>query len=142
MLIDQSITDFGQAILIDCHSMPHEALENMGPPGAGRPDVVLGDRFGATASGAVMDQVEAAFIAAGLKVARNMPFAGAYITQHYGRPSRHQHAIQVEIDRALYMDEATLTPSAGFDAFRDLLDGVIAALTDIGRVPAVRVAAE
>ncbi|EAQ08128.1 N-formylglutamate amidohydrolase [Yoonia vestfoldensis] len=142
MLIDQSINDFGQAVLIDCHSMPHEALENMGPPGAGRPDVVLGDRFGATASGAVMDQVEAAFIAAGLKVARNMPFAGAYITQHYGRPSRNQHAIQVEIDRALYMHETTLTPSAGFDAFRDLLDGVIAALANIGRVPAVRVAAE
>ncbi|WP_322891251.1 MULTISPECIES: N-formylglutamate amidohydrolase [unclassified Yoonia] len=141
-LLDESITTFGEAILIDCHSMPHEALENMGPAGAGRPDVVLGDRFGATASGAVVDQVEAAFVAAGLKVARNMPFAGAYITQHYGRPSRNQHAIQVEIDRALYMDEKSLTPSAGFDAFRDLLAAVIADLANIGRVHDLQVAAE
>ncbi|MFN3664065.1 N-formylglutamate amidohydrolase [Yoonia sp.] len=142
MLLDQSITAFGEAILIDCHSMPHEALENMGPPGAGRPDVVLGDRFGATASGGVMDRIEAAFADAGLKVARNMPFAGAYIVQHYGRPSRGQHAVQVEIDRALYMNERTLEPSAEFTAFRDLLARVIAQLADIGRVPEVRVAAE
>lgn len=141
-LLDESITTFGEAILIDCHSMPHEALENIGPAGAGRPDVVLGDRFGATASGVVVDQVEAAFVAAGLKVARNMPFAGAYITQQYGRPSRNQHAIQVEIDRALYMNEKTLTPSAGFDAFRDLLAGVITDLAGIGRMNEVRVAAE
>lgn len=141
-LLDESITTFGEAILIDCHSMPHEALENMGPAGAGRPDVVLGDRFGATASGAVVDQVEAAFVAAGLKVARNMPFAGAYIAQHYGRPARNQHAIQVEIDRALYMDEKSLTPSAGFDAFRDLLAGVISDLADIGLVHDLQVAAE
>ena len=142
MLLDQSITAFGEAILIDCHSMPHEALENMGPPGAGRPDVVLGDRFGATASGGVMDRIEAAFADAGLKVARNMPFAGAYIVQHYGRPSRGQHAVQVEIDRALYMNERTLEPSAEFAAFRDLLAQVVAQLADIGRVPEVRVAAE
>jgi N-formylglutamate amidohydrolase len=142
MLLDQSINDFGEAILIDCHSMPHEALENMGPAGAGRPDVVLGDRFGATASGVIVDQIEAAFVAAGLKVARNMPFAGAYITQHYGHPTRNQHAIQIEIDRALYMNEKTLVPSAGFDAFRNLLDGVVAQLADIGRVHDLRVAAE
>ncbi|WP_322892977.1 MULTISPECIES: N-formylglutamate amidohydrolase [unclassified Yoonia] len=142
MLLDQSITQFGEAILIDCHSMPHEALENMGPPGAGRPDVVLGDRFGATASGLVMDQIEAAFTAAGLKVARNMPFAGAYIVQQYGRPSRGQHAVQVEIDRGLYMNEKTLEPSAQFTAFRDLLAGVIVQLADIGRGPPLRVAAE
>ncbi len=142
MLLDQSINTFGEAILIDCHSMPHEALENMGPSGAGRPDVVLGDRFGATAGPAVMDQIEAAFATAGLKVARNVPFAGAYIVHQYGRPSRRQHAVQVEIDRALYMNEKTLEPSAQFDAFRDLLVGVTAQLADIGRVPEVRVAAE
>ena len=142
MLLDQSINQFGEAILIDCHSMPHEALENMGPPGAGRPDVVLGDRFGATAGPLVVDQIEAAFVGAGLKVARNMPFAGAYIVQQYGRPARGQHAVQVEIDRALYMNEKTLEPSADFAAFRDLLARVIAVLAGIGRVPQVRVAAE
>lgn len=141
-LLDESNNTFGEAILIDCHSMPHEALENVGPPGSARPDIVLGDRFGATAAGSVVEQVEAAFASAGLRVARNMPFAGAFITQHYGRPSRQQHAIQVEIDRALYMNEKTLEPSADFDAFRTLLTGVIAELTDIGRSAEMRMAAE
>lgn len=141
-LLDESNNTFGEAILIDCHSMPHEALENVGPPGAPRPDVVLGDRFGATAAGSVMERVEAAFASAGLRVARNMPFAGAFITQHYGRPARGQHAIQVEIDRALYMDERTLEPSAGFDAFKAMLNGVIAELVAIGMPEDQRLAAE
>jgi len=73
---------------------------------------------------------------------RNMPFAGAYITQHYGRPSRRQHAVQIEIDRALYMNERTVEPTANFDTFRRLLAGVIAELAEIGRPGEVRVAAE
>lgn len=141
-LLDESNNGFGQAILIDCHSMPHEALENVGPPGAPRPDVVLGDRFGATASGTIMEQVETAFSAAGLRVARNMPFAGAFIAQHYGRPARGQHAIQVEIDRALYMDEKTLKPHDGFSGFKTVLNEVIAAIAQIGRPVERSVAAE
>ena len=141
-LLDESNNRFGQAILIDCHSMPHEALENVGPPGSPRPDIVLGDRFGATAASAIMEQVESAFSAAGLRVARNMPFAGAFIAQHYGRPTRGQHAVQVEIDRALYMDEATLEPSADFAAFKLVLDGVIGELVQIGRAVDRQVAAE
>lgn len=140
-LLDESSNRFGSAILIDCHSMPHEALENVSTDGH-RPDVVLGDRFGAAASGGIVDRVEAAFAAAGLRVARNMPFAGAYITQHYGRPSRGQHAIQVEVDRALYMDETNLTRGAGFEAFRTILRGVIAEISDIGRPVDTSVAAE
>jgi N-formylglutamate amidohydrolase len=141
-LLDESNNAFGEAILIDCHSMPHEALENVGPPGSARPDVVLGDRFGATAASSVVEQIEAAFASAGLRVARNMPFAGAFITQHYGRPSRQQHAIQVEIDRALYMNERTLEPNDNFEAFRALLSGVIAEIADIGRADDQKVAAE
>lgn len=141
-LLDESQSRFGEAILIDCHSMPHEALENVGPPGAPRPDVVLGDRFGASAAGSVVEKVEAAFASAGLRVARNMPFAGAYITQHYGRPSRRQHAVQVEIDRALYMNEQTLKPNGNFEAFSTLLQGVIAEVATIGRPDDARLAAE
>ena len=141
-LLDESHAQFGQAILIDCHSMPHEALENLGPAGSLRPDVVLGDRFGAAAAASVVDQIEAAFQRAGLRVVRNMPFAGAYVTQHYGRPTRRQHAVQIEIDRGLYMNERTIRPSAGYDGFRALLDGVIAELAGIGRVEGLRVAAE
>lgn len=141
-LLDQSNNTFGEAILIDCHSMPHEALENVGPPGSARPDVVLGDRFGATAAGSIVERVEAAFASAGLRVARNMPFAGAFITQHYGRPSRQQHAIQVEINRALYMNERTLEPNANFEAFKTALNGVIAEIAEIGCADDLRVAAE
>jgi N-formylglutamate amidohydrolase len=141
-LLDESHARFGEAILIDCHSMPHEALDSISPPGHPRPDVVLGDRFGAAAAASVVERIEAAFAAAGLRVARNMPFAGAYVTQAYGRPSRRQHAVQIEIDRALYLDERTVTPSVGFDAFKAVLTDVIAEIADIGRPGDMRVAAE
>ena len=128
-LLDESLDQFGQAILIDCHSMPHEAIEAHARPGHPRPDVVLGDRFGAAAGRDVVDRIEAAFAAAGLRVARNAPFAGAYIAQAYGRPSRNQHVVQVEIDRALYMDESRIEPRPDFDAFRALITGIIAEIT-------------
>jgi N-formylglutamate amidohydrolase len=83
-----------------------------------------------------------AFASAGLRVARNMPFAGAFITQHYGRPSRRQHAVQIEINRALYMDEARLEPNADFDAFKSLLEGVVAEIVEIGAPSVERLAAE
>lgn len=131
-LLDESHARFGEAILIDCHSMPHEALDNIVRSGAPRPDIVLGDRFGASASSEIVDQIEAAFRDAGLRVSRNAPFAGAYTTQHYGRPSRRQHTVQVEIDRSLYMDEKAIRPRDDFAAFRRLLRGVIARIAEIG----------
>lgn len=132
-LIDESLDAFGEAVLIDCHSMPHEAIEAHARPGQPRPEVVLGDRFGAAAGREVMDAVEAAFAAAGLRVARNAPFAGAYIAQAYGRPSRGQHVVQVEIDRALYMDEARIVRRDDFEAFRALMTGVVARIAGSGR---------
>ena len=136
-LLDGAFQSHGQAVLIDCHSMPHEAMDGIARTGVKRPDIVLGDRFGAAASSAVVDEVEAAFASVGFTVARNAPFAGAYITQAYGRPSRHQHAIQVEIDRALYMNERLIQPNADFDAVRQRLQTVIADISRIGqtRVP-------
>ena len=71
-----------------------------------------------------MDRVESAFVGAGLRVVRNAPFAGAYITRTYGRPSRGQHAVQIEIDRSLYMNEAEVRPNEDFAAFRELLGRV------------------
>ncbi len=132
-MMEQAAQDFGVAILIDCHSMPHEAVTDFRQGAGPRPDVVLGDRFGASASADIVDRIEAAFVAAGLKVARNTPFAGAYIAQTYGRPSRNHHAVQVEIDRALYMDEADVRPNANFHAFQALLGGVVADLVELGR---------
>ena len=141
-LLDRTRRDFGEAILIDCHSMPHEAVDCIARAGAKRPDVVIGDRFGASAEGGVVDRIEAAFAAAGLHVVRNAPFAGAYVTQHYGRPSRRQHAIQVEIDRAIYMNEQLIRPNANFANFQRLLRSVISDLTDIGRRQDLPLAAE
>lgn len=125
-LIEETRAGLGQAILVDCHSMPHEAIEAHTRPGDARPDIVLGDRFGAAAGRDVVDRIEAAFAAAGLRVARNSPFAGAHVAQAYGRPARGVHVIQVEIDRALYMDEALVEPLPGFAAFRDRLANVVA----------------
>lgn len=133
-LLDEARLLHGQAILIDCHSMPHEAMDGIARGGGKRPDVVLGDRFGAAASNEIVERVEAAFAAAGFTVARNAPFAGAYIAQAYGRPSKMQHAIQVEIDRSLYMDEQRIEPSDQFDSLRKTLRGVIAEIAQIGQV--------
>ena len=136
-LLDAAQQRHGQAVLIDCHSMPHEAMDGVVRSGMRRPDVVLGDRFGAAASGDVVDRVEAAFAAAGFTVTRNTPFAGAYITQAYGRPSRGQHAVQVEIDRSLYMNEALIRPNGNYDTVRAALRQVVAEIATIGqgRVP-------
>ena len=113
-LIDESHSGFGQAILIDCHSMPSNALQNAMAPGGGRPDIILGNRYGASASAGVFEMVEMAFKAQGFVVGRNTPFAGGYITQKHGTPSRNQHVIQVEIDRGLYMNEAEVLKSIHF----------------------------
>ena len=140
-LLDESRGRFGRAILIDCHSMPREALENARSKSGSRPEIVLGDRFGASADSDIVDEIEVAFQNAGFVVSRNAPFAGAYVTQHYGRPSRRQHAIQIEIDRSLYMDEANIVPNAAFSEFRLCLKTVIGQIADIGR-PKQRLAAE
>ncbi len=136
-LLDAAYQRHGQTVLIDCHSMPHEAMDGVALQGMKRPDVVLGDRFGAAASGDVVDRVEAAFVGAGFNVTRNTPFAGAYITQAYGRPSRGQHAIQVELDRSLYMDEALVRPNGNFAYVQTALQKVLAEIAMIGqgRVP-------
>jgi len=140
--LDQAHVMFGEAILVDCHSMPHEAMDSVARTGVRRPEVVLGDRFGAAASEEVVDRIEQAFSSAGLVVTRNTPFAGAYITQHYGRPGQCRHAIQVEIDRALYMNERLIRPNGNFAAFKRLLDGVIGQIAEIGRSEVVPLAAE
>tara|TARA_B110000908_G_scaffold147217_1_gene178735 strand:+ start:201 stop:1061 length:861 start_codon:yes stop_codon:yes gene_type:complete len=136
-LLDDARQRHGQAVLIDCHSMPHEAMDGVAKTGIRRPDVVLGDRFGASATGEVVDRLEAAFVAAGFVVTRNAPFAGAYITQAYGRPKKGQHAVQVEIDRSIYMNEKLIRPNGNFEAVQAALRNVVqeAAMIGQGRVP-------
>lgn len=123
-LLTETRALFGQAVLLDCHSMPREALRNARAPSGQRPEIVIGDRFGASASPNVIAEVESVFRGEGFVVARNVPFAGAYITQHYGRPSQGRHAVQVEVDRTLYMDEKTLMQNDGYADVKDALDRV------------------
>ena len=111
-LIAEARSRFGQAILIDMHSMPHDALNHL--HGA-RPDMVLGNRHGLSAAARVSDAIVTAVEAEGWRIRRNSPFAGAYICSAYGRPGQNVHVVQLEIDRALYMDEKAIVPHDGFD---------------------------
>jgi N-formylglutamate amidohydrolase len=110
-LMAQAQRRFGVAILIDCHSMPALATQRA----AGRRlDVVLGDRFGASADAGLVEAIHDSFLADGLRTARNKPYAGGYTTERHGRPRAGRHAIQIEIARDLYMDERTLERGPGF----------------------------
>ncbi|MHA3914123.1 N-formylglutamate amidohydrolase [Halovulum sp. GXIMD14793] len=140
-LLDEQAGRFGTAILFDCHSMPHDALASAPLVRGRRPDVILGDRFGASCARWISDAAVTAFVEEGFVVARNAPFAGGFITQNYGRPSRGIHALQIEIDRALYMDEATLRPLPQFTDLAARLTRVVAELVRLGEGQAA-VAAE
>ncbi len=131
-LLQRQRARFGQVVLCDMHSMQHEALCAHGA----RPEVVLGDRYGAACAPEVLDRIETVFRRAGLRVTRNAPFAGAYVAQHYGRPSAGMHAVQIEIDRGLYLDEARVAPGPNFAAFRALMRGIVADLAALGEAPA------
>src|SRR4029077_7605468 len=103
--------DFGTAVLIDCHSMPSTAGAKDERP---RADVVLGDRYGTSCVAVVAETVEATLRARGYVVSRNKPYAGGFITEHYGNPAVGLHAIQLELNRALYMDERRYERAASF----------------------------
>src|SRR6187399_2860642 len=103
--------DFGAAVLVDCHSMPSAAGAKDERP---RADVVLGDRYGTSCVAAVVETVESTLRAQGYSVSRNKPYAGGFITEHYGNPAAGLHAIQLELNRALYMDERRFERSATF----------------------------
>jgi N-formylglutamate amidohydrolase len=123
-LIEATRARFGLCLLIDCHSMP-----TLHAQGRGRqPDIVLGDAHGTSASPTAMRRLEEALLAAGFIVRRNDPYAGGYVTRHYGRPREGVHAVQIEVARSLYMDEERIAPSTGFAPLRRRLEDVIAAL--------------
>ena len=122
---------FGVGILFDLHSMPSEALRAAPRVNGLMPEIVLGDRFGASAARDIVMATQDAFEAEGFVVARNAPFAGGYITQRHGRPSRGVHAVQIEIDRGLYLNQARVEPSDRFEEIRARLGRVIGALVQI-----------
>jgi N-formylglutamate amidohydrolase len=124
-LINGSHRAFGFAVLIDCHSMPsNPTTEHSGP----RPDFVLGDRFGTSCDSELPRFISKQLSAMGYEVAINKPYAGGYITEHYGRPADGVHTLQIEINRALYLDEPTYKKSRRFSALRADLETMVQAL--------------
>lgn len=114
-LVDETVQRFGYGVLIDCHSMPSSAMT---PAGAQRPDIVIGDRFGVSADPRLSQLVREALLGLGYDVQMNRPYAGGYITEHHGRPAHGVHALQIELNRGLYLNEATLQESAGYASLR------------------------
>ncbi|MCC0059674.1 MAG: N-formylglutamate amidohydrolase [Hyphomicrobiaceae bacterium] len=124
-LLVEAKREFGLAVLIDCHSMPSSTRTDRRTT---RPDFVLGDRFG-TSCGSELTRLAAHSLESlGYGVALNKPYAGGYITEHYGRPHKAQHVLQIEINRALYMDESTFEKSPRFEEIRETLESVIRAV--------------
>jgi N-formylglutamate deformylase len=120
--------DFGAAVLIDCHSMPSTAGAKDERP---RPEFVLGDRYGTSCTGIVSETIEKTLRALGYTVSRNKPYAGGFITEHYGNPAAGLHAIQLEINRALYMDERRHARSAAFAQLAADMEALANRLADI-----------
>ncbi len=125
-LLRERRTRHGAAFVLDCHSMPTFASPLCGE----RPlDVALGDRFGRSCHPALIAAAERALTGAGLRVARNRPYAGGHITERHGDPSRGSHALQLELRRGLFMHEVTHEPHAGFAALQELLGALVRVLT-------------
>ncbi len=131
-LLSEQHARFGAAILVDCHSMPNEAISHLERDNTPFPDVVIGDRFGTSASAWITEAVIGIFKEAGFRVARNKPFAGGYITQHYGHPTRNRHAVQVEINRSVYMDEYAIQPRDDFGTICNTLAGITRRIAALG----------
>ena len=126
-LLDSAQARFGFAVLIDCHSMPSTS------PDVGGCDIVLGDRYGSSAARWIVECLDVSLRSAGLVVRRNKPYAGGYITEHYGAPVAGRHAVQIEINRSLYMDERTLKLDAAAGPLTVALANTISALCQKAR---------
>src|SRR6187401_3299229 len=119
---------FGAAVLVDCHSMPSSTGQKDERP---RPDFVIGDRYGTSCVPVVAECVDRTLRGMGYTVSRNKPYAGGFITEHYGNPTVGLHAIQLEFNRALYMDERRYERTASFGTLAADLETLADRLADI-----------
>lgn len=124
-LIEHTQQHFGRALLIDCHSMPSNSMTGSG---RARPDIVLGDRFGTSCDRLIVSFLQRAFDDLGYVVHVNRPYAGGFITEHYGRPSAGVDALQIEFNRGLYLNEETLETTYGFHRLQANIETVVARL--------------
>ena len=124
---------------LNLHSMPSNAYERLGLPPRPLADIVLGDRGGSTCSAQFRDLVAQAFRTCGYSVAINDPYEGVELVRIAGEPQRGRHSLQIEINRAIYMHEATRERSAGFEQLRRDIDLVLRAVRDhvIGQAAAI-----
>lgn len=131
-LVDQTWRRFGMAVLVDCHSMPSGGVGGQAsrPDESHRADFVIGDRYGTSCNPIFSAWLEEALAARGFVVRRNKPYAGGFITESYGAPAMGVHAIQVEVNRSLYMNESTLERHTGFAQLQSLLGEVAAAFVE------------
>lgn len=127
-LIDARHSSFGTVVHVNGHSMKSRGNAMNVDNGARRPDVVVSDRHGTTADPALTAWVAGWFQARGLTAQVNSPYQGGDLVAHYGSPGTHRHSLQIELNRALYMDEAAFEPSAGFDVLRQTLTAFVEAL--------------
>jgi N-formylglutamate amidohydrolase len=129
-LITKTCAEFGHCLLIDCHSMPRHG--HISRTGARPVDFVLGDAHGTACAPHLTRRVEALLTELGYSVRRNDPYAGGYITRHYGRPREGVHALQIEIARELYMDEGRIERTSGFAAVQQNVTRLITGLANEG----------
>ena len=140
-LIERTRRHFGYAVLIDCHSMP--SSDSTGNNGGPRAQFVLGDRFGTACAPELTRHIETTLTGLGYEVALNRPYAGGYITEHYGAPGLGVHALQLEVNRSMFTDEARLTLTDGFSPLRDRLMRLVEGLAKFARIlQPMRAAAE
>lgn len=132
-LIEETRARFGVCLLVDCHSMPSVGGPMDADPGSRRVDIVLGNCFDSSCSPAVTAFAERVMGDLGYAVRRNVPYAGGFTTRHYGRPGEGVHALQIEINRALYMDERRIAPLPTFDETAERIGRLIAALAGMNR---------
>ncbi len=130
-LIAETRERFGCAVLIDCHSMPSRGRAKGRETMHRHTDIVLGDRFGTSCAKVLVETARKLLASSGYRVARNAPYAGGFITQRYGRPHEGVHALQIEINRALYMDEELIQRRPGITSVIRDVTALIAALNRV-----------
>ncbi len=130
-LLDEAYSVTGTVLLVDCHSMPSSAVTHLRHGQRQSVDVVLGDRYGSACTPDISECVEAHMQKAGLIVNRNKPYSGGFFTENHGRPRQRRHALQIEVNRALYMNEASHDPHAGFVPLKHVFTTLAAELSEL-----------
>jgi N-formylglutamate amidohydrolase len=129
-LLEEAYMATGMALLVDCHSMPSSAVSHFKGVAGPIPDVVLGERFGSSCAPDIASRIHHTLEQAGLIVLRNKPYSGGFFTENHGRPRHARHAIQIELNRELYMNETTREKKPGFQALQNLLTSMAHALAE------------